>query len=298
VFVDIEPSTFNIDPLKIEAVITARTKVILCVHQVGMPCDLAAIIDIARRYGLRVIEDAACATGSEIRWNGRWDKIGKPHGDIACFSFHPRKVITTGDGGMLTTSNEDWDRQFRLLRQHCMDVPDVVRHASRTVVFESYPSVGFNYRMTDIQAAVGLEQLARLSEILSRRRALAERYKSLLADVRGIRVAEEPKWARSNWQSFCIWLPDGTDQRRSMQRMLDVGIATRRGVMCSHREAAYPRATWTCGAVACECSAGTCARLIQSERGQDGSIMLPLFAQMTYEEQDRVVGALRDALRP
>jgi perosamine synthetase len=157
--------------------------------------------------------------------------------------------------------------------------------------------VGFNYRMTDIQAAVGLEQLARLSEILSRRRALAERYKSLLADLRGIRVAEEPKWARSNWQSFCIWLPDGTDQRQSMQRMLDAGIATRRGVMCSHREAAYPRTTWTCGGVACECSVGTCARLIQSERAQDGSILLPLFAQMTDEEQDRVVAALRDALR-
>jgi len=297
VFVDIEPSTFNIDPLKIEAVITARTKVILCVHQVGMPCDLAAIIDIAGRYGLRVIEDAACATGSEIRWNGQWEKIGKPHGDIACFSFHPRKVITTGDGGMLTTSNEDWDRQFRLLRQHCMDVPDVVRHASRTVVFESYPSVGFNYRMTDIQAAVGLEQLARLSEILSRRRALAERYKSLLADLRGIRVAEEPEWARSNWQSFCIWLPAGTGQRQSMQRMLDACIATRRGVMCAHREAAYPRTTWTCGGVACECNAGTCVRLIQSERAQDGSILLPLFAQMTDEEQDRVVAALRDALR-
>src|SRR5262249_22730654 len=204
VFVDIEPRTFNIDPLLIEPAIGKRTRAILCVHQLGMPCDLSAIVDIARRRGLPVIEDAACAIGSEIRWNGAWERIGKPHGDIACFSFHPRKVITTGDGGMLTTTCDDWDRKIRLWRQHGMSVPDRVRHAAKEVVFESYPVLGYNYRMTDIQAAIGREQLKRLPELVARRRALADGYRELLAEVHGIELPVEPAWARSNWQSYCV----------------------------------------------------------------------------------------------
>ena len=105
VFVDIEPDTFNIDPALIEAAITPRTRAILCVHQMGMPCDLAAILAVARAHGAAGVEDAACAIGSEILWDGRWERIGRPHGDIACFSFHPRKVMSTGDGGMITTAN-------------------------------------------------------------------------------------------------------------------------------------------------------------------------------------------------
>ena len=105
VFVDIEPDTFNMNTALIERVITPRTRAILCVHQVGLPCDLAAILAIARQHGLRVVEDAACAIGSEILWEGNWEKIGRPRGDIACFSFHPRKLVTTGDGGMLTAAN-------------------------------------------------------------------------------------------------------------------------------------------------------------------------------------------------
>ena len=115
VFVDIQPETFNINPALIEEAINERTRAILCVHQMGMPCDLKAISEIVRHHSLPVIEDAACAIGSEISWSGKWEKIGKPHGDIACFSFHPRKVITTGDGGMITTSNSEWDREFSSL---------------------------------------------------------------------------------------------------------------------------------------------------------------------------------------
>ena len=164
VFVDIDPATFNIDPRKIEPAISERTRAILCVHQMGMPCDLKAILDIARHRGLPVVEDAACAIGSEILWQGQWEKIGKPHGDVACFSFHPRKLLTTGDGGMLTTADTEIDRKFRLWRQHGMSVPDTVRHSSPTVVFESYPELGFNYRLTDIQAC----RRARATEAASR----------------------------------------------------------------------------------------------------------------------------------
>src|SRR5439155_19317114 len=134
-------------------------------------CDLSALLSIARRHGLPLVEDAACAMGSEIRWAGEWQTIGRPHGDIACFSFHPRKLLTTGDGGMLTTASAELDRKFRLWRQHSMGVSDTVRHAASQVTFESYAELGFNYRMTDLQAAVGREQLKRLPAVIARRRA-------------------------------------------------------------------------------------------------------------------------------
>lgn len=200
---------------------------------------------------------------------------------------------------MLTTANVEWDQRFRQLRQHCMSVPDTTRHSSAQVVFETYPELGFNYRMTDIQAAVGCEQLKHLPEIVARRRELAARYRSLLAVVPGLGLPVEPDWARSNWQSFCARLPDGCDQRQVMQSMLDAGVATRRGIMCSHREAAYPPGTWSCGIgpEGCECAAGCCQRLRQSEDAQDRTIILPLFPQMSFEQQDQVVAALRSALR-
>jgi dTDP-4-amino-4,6-dideoxygalactose transaminase len=282
VFVDIEPDTFNIDPALIEPAITDKTRAILCVHQIGMPCDLARIAEIGRRRGIPVIEDAACAIGSEIQWNGSWEKIGKPHADVATFSFHPRKVISTGDGGMLTTRHADWDRQFRLLRQHAMSVPDTVRHGSQQVIFESYPTVGFNYRMTDIQAAVGRAQLVRLPAIIAQRRLLAARYAELLTELDGLRSPREPDRARSNWQSYCVELPGGCDQLRVMQALLDAGISTRRGIMCSHREAAYRDVSLR-------------FPLPRSEAAQDRCILIPLFVPLTFEEQRNVVVALADA---
>jgi perosamine synthetase len=263
--------------------VSDRTRAILVVHQMGMPCDLKAIVEVARRYNLPVIEDAACAIGSEILWEGQWEKIGKPHGDIACFSFHPRKVITTGDGGMLTTSNPEWDKQFRLWRQHGMSVPDTVRHGAKQVIFETYPMLGYNYRMTDIQAAVGREQLKRLPEIVARRRYLAQRYHEQLSDVPGLKLPTEPNWAKSNWQSYCVRLPQQYDQVQVMQAMLDAGISTRRGIMCAHREAAYQIEAWSCGS----------DRLIESEQAQDRTIVLPLFHQMTESEQDRAIAVLK-----
>jgi dTDP-4-amino-4,6-dideoxygalactose transaminase len=298
VFVDIEPGTFNIDPRLIERAISDQTRAILCVHQMGMPCDLNAILAVARRFSLPVVEDAACAIGSEILFNGRWEKIGKPHGDIACSSFHPRKVITTGDGGMLTTSRPDWDAQFRLWRQHAMSVPDTVRHDAKEVIKESYPMLGYNYRMTDIQAALGREQLRRLSDLLQRRRYLASRYNRALANLCEIGLPAEPEWARSNWQSYCVRLPNGCEQRQIMQSMLNDGIATRCGIMCAHREPAYGREMWSCASEpgSCHCPVGTCTCLAESERAQDTSIVLPLYHQMTEADQDRVVAALRHAL--
>jgi len=297
VFVDVQPDTFNLDPARVDAVLTERTRAILAVHQMGMPCDLAPLLELSRRRGVPLIEDAACAIGSEIRLGAEWERIGKPHGDIACFSFHPRKLVTTGDGGMLTTNNGEWDARLRRWRQHSMSVSDTTRHGSATVIFESYPELGYNYRMTDIQAAIGIQQLKRLPEVISQRRLLADRYRVVLANIPGLVLPREPEWAKSNWQSFCVRLPARCDQRHIMQALLDKGVASRRGIMCAHREAAYPPGTWSCGSGARECGcAPSCERLRESEAAQDGTILIPLFPQMTFEQQDQVAAALRAAV--
>ncbi|PKP67745.1 MAG: aminotransferase DegT [Alphaproteobacteria bacterium HGW-Alphaproteobacteria-8] len=283
VFVDIEAQGFNIDPEAVERAIGPSTKAILCVHQVGMPCDMAALRRIADAHGVALIEDAACAAGSEILAHGAWMPVGAPHGDVACFSFHPRKIITTGEGGMLTTRRERLDRTFRLLRQHGMSIPDTVRHGSPRVTFETYPVQGYNYRMTDLQAAIGRVQLSRLPEIVARRRALADNYRTMIAGIDGVTAPTEPGWARSNWQSYCVLLDLRFDQRRVMQAMLDRGVATRRGIMNAHSEAAH----------AGSASPGALPR---SEAARDRGVILPLFPDMHDDEQFRVVEALVAAL--
>jgi dTDP-4-amino-4,6-dideoxygalactose transaminase len=285
VFADVELGTYNVRPELVAEAITPRTRAILCVHQMGMPCDLAGLVELGRRRGLPLIEDAACATGSEVRWGDEWQRIGRPHGDVACFSFHPRKLVTTGDGGMLTTARPDWDRKFRLWRQHSMNVPDTVRHGADQVIFEEYAELGFNYRMTDLQAAVGREQLKRLPAMIERRRMQAERYRELLADVPGLGLPVEPAWARSNWQSFCVVLPAGSVQREVMQAMRDAGVSTRRGIMCAHREPAYAREPWLAGP----------SGLAVSEEAQDRGLILPLYHELTADEQEAVANALREA---
>jgi dTDP-4-amino-4,6-dideoxygalactose transaminase len=288
IFVDIDPATFNMAPAAAAAAITEKTKAIVCVHQMGMPCDLEAIVAIGRRSGIPVIEDAACAIGSERLQGDVWRPIGSSGGgiagDIACFSFHPRKVLTTGDGGMITTAKPEWDRTFRLLRQHGMSVSDIARHGSATVVVESYAIAGFNYRMTDVQAAIGREQLKRLPDLIARRRRLADGYRARLADLPAVTPPPEPIGMRSNWQSYCVRLPDDADQHAVMQAMLDRGIATRRGIMCAHLEPPYAEAPRRFA-------------LPESERARDHAILLPLYAAMTEAEQDQVVDGLRAALK-
>jgi dTDP-4-amino-4,6-dideoxygalactose transaminase len=179
-----------------------------------------------------------------------------------------------------------------------MSVADTERHEAKEVLFESYPVVGYNYRMTDIQAAIGRAQLKRLDRIIERRRALARRYRKLLAEVPGLRLPKEPAWAKTNWQSYCVTLPESCDQRKVMRALLDAGVSTRRGIMCAHREPAYREVRWSCGVNpnTCGCPTGTCARLSESEKAQDHAVALPLFHELTEQEQDKVADVLISAV--
>lgn len=298
VFVDIDEATYGMDPRALEAALTPKTKAILCVHQIGFPCEVPAILEIAAAHGLPVIEDAACAVASEVFVRGRWERIGKPHGLVACFSFHPRKIVTTGDGGMITTNDAALAERLRRLRQHAMSVPDTVRHRSQQVTFESYAEPAFNYRLTDLQAAVGRPQLAKMETIIAERRELAERYAIALRHNAVVSPSPEPAWARVNWQSYPVRLRPSSpwNQRQLMQFLLDRGIASRRGVHNAHQEPAYAgRDNWICGDPSCRRMMGTCPHLRVSERVRDTTILIPLFHGMTGEEQARVIDALESA---
>jgi dTDP-4-amino-4,6-dideoxygalactose transaminase len=265
------------DPNLLEEAITPKTKAILAVHQVGLPSPMAEIAEIASRRGLLLVEDAACAIGSEYQGL----RIGAPHSLMACFSFHPRKILTTGEGGMITTKDEALANRLRRLRQHAMTVSDLARHSSSKVMVESYDEVGYNYRMTDLQAAVGLVQLRRLNDMIARRRWLAERYSQRLSRFPWFLPQREPAGCRTNFQSYMVRLTSDAPVSRDelMQQLLDRGISTRRGVMASHREAPYRAGNWD-------------ARLQQTNLVTDTTIVLPLFHAMTDEDQDYVMDCI------
>lgn len=287
VFVDIRLDDFNMDPAVVEQAITPHTKAIMVVHQIGMPCRLTEIARLAEKHGIALIEDAACAIGSEILEEGGWVRIGKPFGKAACFSFHPRKLLSTGDGGMITTDDAGVAQKLRLLRQHAMSINDQKRHQSNDVIFESYGEVGFNYRLTDIQAAIGRCQLQRLPDLVAKRRDLAERYKRALSTIPGVTLPRDRNDTRTNWQSYCILLPAQANQRQVMQHMLDAGIATRRGIMNAHREAAYANGPH---------AAGIRFPLPQSEAAQERGLILPMFDTMTENDIDRIAATLAASL--
>ncbi len=281
VFVDVEPDTFNINTDQIEEAITEKTKAILCVHQMGMPCDLTKLLALARRNKLRVIEGAAGATGSEILLYRQWQRIGRPHGDVACFSFHPRNLVTTGDGGMITTENGDIDRLCRLWRDH------------GTNELGHHDSMGFNYRLTDVLGAIGRIQLQRLPAQVVRRRQQAERYHELLRCIEGVNLPREPEWARSNWQSYCITF--GSEQLRDavQSHLTDLKVETRPGISCIHRAPAYTQELWRCAGETIESSAAAAAkRLKQSEQSQDRGLILPLFDNLSDADMRRVADAI------
>jgi perosamine synthetase len=276
VFAEVDPKTYNIDAKHAEKLITSKTKAILIVHQIGMPADIDAFKVLCDKHNLKLIEDAACAAGSVYKGA----KIGS-HSELVCFSFHPRKIITTGDGGMITTSNEEYYHKLKLLRQHGMSINDQVRHSSNKILFEEHVVVGYNYRMTDIQAAIGIKQLEKLNWIIAERRKIALQYLYAFKNIDSIQLPTEQECYLSNYQSFSIYLkPDCKIGRNElMQELLDKGISTRRGVMTSHREKAY-------------LDLGYKLQLPISEDASDRSIIIPLFIPMNQSDVEFVIKEL------
>lgn len=287
VFVDIEPETYNINPNLIELAISKKTKAILCVHQMGMPCNLEKIIKIAKKYTIPIIEDAACAIGSEIHYKENWEPIGQSHGDIVCFSFHPRKVITTGDGGMITTNNRDYYHKIRLWREHSISISSKDRHNTKEVLFEEHLDLGYNYRMTDVQAAIGRVQLRKIKELIKKRQKISKNYFELLNNINGIKLPFQHKWAKSNWQSFCIRLSSKINQKQIMNDLMNFGISTKRGIMCAHLEPAYIKEKWNTGL-----GVKDLEKLQESKKATNHSILIPIFPSLLESEQIFIVNNL------
>ncbi len=281
VFADVDELTGNLTPATIAAVVTSRTRAVIAVDQGGMPVDLAAIRAWCDPRGITVIEDAACAAGSTA--------YGRPAGagaEIAAWSFHPRKVLTTGEGGMITTSRADWAERARRLREHAMSVSAADRHASVLAPPESYSEVGFNFRMTDLQAAVGLVQLDRLPAMVARRRELAATYAEVVAQLPGLRMVADPSHGTTNFQSCWVEVLEDhpLDREELMMHLAAAGISARRGIMAAHRQPAHSHRAHV--------------PLPVTERLNDQTLILPLYHQMTASEQARVCDALETAWRP
>ena len=275
VFAEIDPQTFNIDVQDVARKITSRTKAIMPVDQIGLPCNMDPINSIARERKLHVLDDAACAFASR--------NANRPVGslaEIAVFSLHARKVVTTAEGGMIVTDDGAFAERLRRLRHQGMSLSDFARHGMRPTEFEAYPEVGYNFRITDIQAAVGLAQLDRLDDLLRVRREAAEHYTQSLASHPFIRAPHIPAGMQPNWQSYQVTvLPDAPLSRNQiMERLFDAGIPTRRGVMASHREPPY---------------APMNAHLPVTEAVADATLQLPMHSGISSEHVERVVEALR-----
>jgi perosamine synthetase len=279
VFADIDLATYNVNPIHAEALISSRTKAILVVHQIGLPADMRAFQYIATKFGLKLIEDAACAIGAEYEG----ELIGKPLGDLACFSFHPRKIMTTGEGGMITTRDAHLAERLRRLRQHAMSLSDVVRHSAKQIVTETYDEVGFNFRMTDMQAAVGIAQLGRLDRLLDRRRLLAQRYTEALDQLSWLITPHVPPHCRHNYQSYMVRLVGDAAGKRDevMQQLLERNISTRRAIMATHRELPYR-------------SADGDDSLPQTCLAAATGIILPLFHQIADSDHNYVIDSLHE----
>ena len=278
VFADVDLETQNLTQETVEGALSPATRAVIVVHQAGMPADVAAIEEVCEPRGVAVIEDAACAIGSTYR--------GLPigAGNLVALSFHPRKLLTTGEGGMLLTGDAALARRLRRLREHGMAATAHERHASPTVVLEHYAEFGFNYRMTDLQAALGLAQLAKLDAMVAERRRLADRYRDALEDVPGLFLPGDPPYGTTNFQSYVVRLDDDlpVDRDAVMQELLGQGIATRRGIMAAHLELA--------------CRDLPAPALPVTERLTRRSLILPLFHAMADAQLERVTEALERAV--
>jgi perosamine synthetase len=281
VFADIDLATYNIDPSDVERRLTSRTRLVVPVDQIGLPSDVDRITEIVTRHGgIKIFQDAACSFASTSR--------GRPVGsyaDICCFSLHARKIVTTGEGGMIVTSDPDFAARLRRLRHQGMSLSDFERHGANPTTFESYPEIGYNFRLTDIQAGVGLAQLKRLDEILTRRRTIADRYFEGLKKVPWLVPPHVPAGLAPNWQSFQVRVrreaPVGRNEL--MDLLYRRGVPTRRGVMASHLELPYKGM-----------GRDLPNTLVAAEQG----LQLPMHPGLTEEQQAYIIDCLFEIGRP
>lgn len=280
VLVDVDGATYNVDADAVAAAITPRTRAMLIVHQLGLPADLERLQALADDQGLVLVEDAAGAAGAQYHGT----RIGRPHGALACSSFEPRGNITIGEGGMVTTADAALAARVRRLRRHEMSLSDDELEPGGGATGSGL-EIGYDYPMTDLQAAVGVEQLRKLGGVLTRRRALAHRYTQALAGVPGLATPLEPSGLAHPFPSYMVRVgPEARLGRDALvARLLAEGIATRRGVTCIHQEPPYrQRLGKLC--------------LPTAERVSDEGLLLPLYAQMSDAEQRTVIAALTAAL--
>jgi dTDP-4-amino-4,6-dideoxygalactose transaminase len=278
VFIDVDPRTHNVTPEDVSAAITGATKAVIAVHQSGVPADVDGLQRVCEPRGVAVVEDAACAIGSTYR--------GRPVGfgsELAAFSFHPRKILVTGEGGMVTTTNAEWAVRLRRLRDHGMSLSQFDRHNADQTIIEQYLETGFNYRMTDMQAAIGLVQLGKLGTMLERRREQAERYAAGLMEIPGIELVADPEYGTTNFQSYWAVLPDdfGVARNELLDLLLQAGVSARRGIMAAHLEPAF--------------STVPAPPMPVTERVTHQSLLLPLFHEMTDAQQDHIIDVIRHA---
>lgn len=296
VFVDIKLDTFNIDLEKIKAAITKKTKAIIPVHLFGLPAEMLAINKIAQENGLWVVEDAACGFGAKINEN----HVGT-FGDTGCFSFHPRKAITTGEGGMITTQNPDLAEKIRRLRDHGAAMSDLQRHLGpRPYLLADHPVAGYNQRMTDIQAAIGAEQMKRAESILKERNKIADNYSSAFQDIQHLRTPKKFEGYTNGFQSYpCLFMPEKVEQAISkndvnsiekinqkrnnlMQELQDIGISTRPATHAVHMLSYYQKKYKLLP-----------EDFLASKAANDCSISLPLFHGMNIDEQSYVISKVK-----
>jgi dTDP-4-amino-4,6-dideoxygalactose transaminase len=277
VFADVDPITGNLTPDTVAPLLTDRTRAVMAVHQGGLPADVDALRAICG--DIPVVEDAACAVGSTYR--GRSVGAGAR---LAAWSFHPRKLLTTGEGGMITTDDPELAARLRRLREHGMNVSAADRHKAGKAIVERYLEVGFNYRMTDLQAAIGIVQLGRLPDLITGRRAMAARYHALLRELPGVRAATDPSYGTTNYQSFWVLLGDdvAADRNDVLAALADAGVSARRGIMAAHTEPAYADTPH--------------GPLPVTELLTNRTLILPLHHELTPAQQDLVVDTLSAAI--
>lgn len=282
VFVDVDFHNFNIDPNKIESAITERTKAIVVVHEFGCAAPMDKIMEIANRYSLYVVEDCACAIGT--KYNGK--PVGT-FGDIGVFSFHPRKVITTGEGGMCITNNEKIFVMLDKLRNHGGFIDKNNVNCGTPFYMGEYDDLGYNYRLSDIQAAVGVAQMGKLAGLLAHRKECAVRYIDLLKKIEDIILPEQSKIYGHTYQSFVILLKKeiGDQRNRIMLELQKSGIQTKQGTHAVHRLGYYKKKYSLCGSdypIATYC--------------EDYSITIPIYPGMEEVEQKYIVKCLLKAI--